>query len=254
MTPSKWTKICSPKGEGRLSAFTFLGTISRPEDGPFFGGALVEASCKHVHVHVTIMHVACVTSLCLCTTFCPPFFVLVKAGIGCEVSLRHVPKGLRFVASMGGTAHAICCEPSAAGTCSARICGPVQFVLLSCSWQALLLLLSIVCRDVVFPCSRSRCWPAASLCTSTLLQHVFGGTASAEEVATCAAEIQELCCFLGLEAQPTCLQVPYERVPFGMCLTRRKSVACVSVSCWHDALVHDEPRQCLSCMSSSQKS
>ena len=37
MTPSKWTKICSPKGEGRLSAFTFLGTISRPEDGPCFG-------------------------------------------------------------------------------------------------------------------------------------------------------------------------------------------------------------------------
>jgi len=127
MTPAMRTEICSPKGEGRLSAFTFLGTISRPEDGPFFGGALVEPSCKHVHVHVTIMHVACVTSLCLCTTFCRPVFVLVKAGIGCEVCLRHVPEGLRFVACVGGTAYAICCEPSAAGTCCARICGPLQF-------------------------------------------------------------------------------------------------------------------------------
>jgi len=34
-----WTKICSPKCEGRQSAFTFLGAIFRPEDGPFFGGA-----------------------------------------------------------------------------------------------------------------------------------------------------------------------------------------------------------------------
>jgi len=39
MTPSMWTKICSPKCEGRQSAFTFLGAIFRPEDGPFFGGA-----------------------------------------------------------------------------------------------------------------------------------------------------------------------------------------------------------------------
>jgi hypothetical protein len=27
MTPSMWTKICSPKCEGRQSAFTFLGAI-----------------------------------------------------------------------------------------------------------------------------------------------------------------------------------------------------------------------------------
>ena len=62
MAPSMRTKIRPPNCEGRQSAFTFLGPIFRPQDGPFFGAALLSASREHVRELATTIPVASFTS------------------------------------------------------------------------------------------------------------------------------------------------------------------------------------------------
>ena len=69
MTPVMCSKIRPPKCEGRQSALTFLGAIFCPENGPYFGAALLSASCEHVHELLTMMPVAVFTCLSHGTRF-----------------------------------------------------------------------------------------------------------------------------------------------------------------------------------------
>ena len=157
MTPAMRTEICSPKCEGRQSAFTFFGTISRPENGPFFGGALLLPYCKHVHVHRTIMHLASVTSLWHLRRFGPVAFVLVKTGTGCDVCLRHIPQLLPFLVSVHGTAYAMCSEPTAAGAGCGHLSAALHLNVSSCLRNALCLSPRMVLHELVFACSWRCC-------------------------------------------------------------------------------------------------
>jgi len=111
-----------------------------------WGGALQYPSCKHVHVHVTVMRVASGTSLCHGIMFNPLAFVLVKAGIACDVRL-HVPEVLPFLVHLHATAYASRCERTAAGTGCGHLCPASRLNVSSCVRDAVLLCERMLLRE-----------------------------------------------------------------------------------------------------------
>ena len=128
MTPAMRPKICSPKCEGRLSAFTLWGANSGPEDGPLFGVAFRTRCCERVKKVAFIMGFAFAPHLLRCTLFLHMHARSVKARSHCS-SVRNTCTGaLLFIPVLQPPARGVRAEPTAAATFRAHSWGALRFI------------------------------------------------------------------------------------------------------------------------------
>ena len=128
MTPAMRPKICSPKCEGRLSAFTLWGANSGPEDGPLFGVAFRTRCCERLKKVAFITGFAFAPHLLRCTFFLHMHARFVTGRSHCSSVRNTRTAALLFIPVLQAPARGVRAEPTAAGTLRAHSWAALRFI------------------------------------------------------------------------------------------------------------------------------